>query len=416
MGTHAPQALAPAYLHRFHCIGSACEETCCNGWQIDMEKATFQRYKSIPIKALATQVESCVTKLPNPSSRRYAVIKLDDKGNCPLLDAQQLCGLHSQLGPEYLSHTCRDYPRSFSRNGNAMGAHASLSCPETARLALLAPDAMDMSPLSLGFANEDLVPLAVMKRAPGATSDAIQTHADLLNAALRAIQQVPFLDATHAVVIGGLIVRQAARAAQDESTLIEQRNAVAALIARYLDADTLMDARQRHQQLDTPREPQLKLLIEIAELYHGNAVATSFRSVLGEALEGLKQNGDNLDAIVLRYAQAQTDWVEPYLAAHPHVLKNYVINHLGKSLFPATDAKGVEDEYLSLCVRLAFLRFCLVGTAAKHQGTLTNEQVVKVTYTFARRIEHNATFLPEIEAAIRKAGFGSLGMMATLLR
>lgn len=416
MGTHSPQALAPAYLHRFHCVGTACEETCCNGWQIDMDKATYQRYKSIPIKALADQVAACVTKLPEPSSRRYAKIKLDADGNCPLLDDRKLCSLQAQLGAEALSHTCRDYPRSYSRNGQAMGAHASLSCPETARLALLAPDAMDLSPMTLGFANDTQVPLAVFKPAPSPQADAIQTHGDLINAALRAIVQVPMLDAANAVVIGGILVRQAARIANGEGPVEARRNAVAGAVAGFLDVGTLTDARRRNEALDTPREPKIKLLLEIAELYFNNAAQTSFRTVLGEALEGLRLDGTEPDAIASRYVRAQSAWFDPYDAAHPHVLKNYVINHLGTSVFPTASAAGVEDEYLSLCVRFAFLRFCLVGTAARHGAVLTDEQVVKVVYTFARRIEHNAAFLPEIEAAIRRAGYGSLAMMATLLR
>ena len=416
MGSHSPQALAPTYLHRFQCVGTTCEETCCNGWQIDMDKATYQRYKTIPIKPLAERVAACVSKLPEPSSRRYAKIKLDAEGNCPLLDDRKLCSLQGQLGVEYLSHTCRDYPRSYSRNGLTLGAHASLSCPETARLALLAPDAMDLSPITLGFANDTQVPLAVFKPAPTSEADPIQTHGDLLNAALRAVVQVPMLDAANAVVIGGVMVRQAARIATGEGPLDARRNAVAGAVAGFLDADTLLEARRRNEALDTPREPQIKLLLEIAELYFNNAAHTSFRTVLGEALEGLKLDGADPDSIAIRYVRAQSEWLDPYDAAHPHVLKNYVINHLGKSVFPAASASGVEDEYLSLCIRFAFLRFCLVGTAARHGRLLTDEQVVKVVYTFARRIEHNAAFLPEIEAAIRQAGYGSLAMMATLLR
>ena len=34
MGKFSPLALAPRYLQRFQCVGSACVENCCTGWQV----------------------------------------------------------------------------------------------------------------------------------------------------------------------------------------------------------------------------------------------------------------------------------------------------------------------------------------------------------------------------------------------
>ncbi len=39
--------LIPTYLKKFTCSGSACEDTCCSGWRIDIDEGTLRKYKKI---------------------------------------------------------------------------------------------------------------------------------------------------------------------------------------------------------------------------------------------------------------------------------------------------------------------------------------------------------------------------------
>src|ERR1700739_3682469 len=34
----------PEYAGRFSCIGSACEDTCCTGWGVPIDRQTFEKY------------------------------------------------------------------------------------------------------------------------------------------------------------------------------------------------------------------------------------------------------------------------------------------------------------------------------------------------------------------------------------
>ena len=42
--------IRPFYAENFHCIGSACEDTCCRGWSVPIEKAT---YEDVAVRFLA---------------------------------------------------------------------------------------------------------------------------------------------------------------------------------------------------------------------------------------------------------------------------------------------------------------------------------------------------------------------------
>ena len=39
--------LVPQYYDKFKCIGSECPETCCQGWQITLDKETFNKYQKL---------------------------------------------------------------------------------------------------------------------------------------------------------------------------------------------------------------------------------------------------------------------------------------------------------------------------------------------------------------------------------
>ena len=34
----------PRYFEEFKCIGGKCEDSCCIGWNIDIDKITFKKY------------------------------------------------------------------------------------------------------------------------------------------------------------------------------------------------------------------------------------------------------------------------------------------------------------------------------------------------------------------------------------
>ena len=39
--------LQPEYMKAFSCIGPACEDSCCIGLRVDLDKETYQKYKKI---------------------------------------------------------------------------------------------------------------------------------------------------------------------------------------------------------------------------------------------------------------------------------------------------------------------------------------------------------------------------------
>ena len=129
--------LRPQYARHFRCVGSACEDACCSGWDVTIDRTTYEKYESLP--AMRPRLKEHFTIL-SESEGRHARVNLDGAARCPFLTSDSLCIIHRDFGESYLSETCRNYPRISRRIDGLLEKALALSCPEAARLVLLAPE------------------------------------------------------------------------------------------------------------------------------------------------------------------------------------------------------------------------------------------------------------------------------------
>ncbi len=149
-----PASLTYRYMQRFRCLGPACDDSCCTaGWRIDVEPERYRRLRLLvhldPVsqQRLASGFPQAP---PNPVSRDKMTIHLDDSGACPFLEPDGWCWIHRRWGEEQLGDACALYPRHLRNIGDETVLSGSLSCPEIARLVLLADDALEAAEWSPG--------------------------------------------------------------------------------------------------------------------------------------------------------------------------------------------------------------------------------------------------------------------------
>ena len=116
----------------FRCIAGACPDTCCAGWEVDLDEDTLRRYHQLP-GALGNELRSAICQEDD-----YTFFRLKN-GQCPFLNKEKLCRLILALGEDSLSVTCREHPRFWEEYGNTRETCLSISCPEAARLLLEEP-------------------------------------------------------------------------------------------------------------------------------------------------------------------------------------------------------------------------------------------------------------------------------------
>lgn len=118
----------PEYYERFRCIGGSCPDTCCAGWEVDIDDESGDYYRSVTGdfgKRLNDHICEC-------DGERY--FPLTKKNRCPFLNDDNLCDIYINLGEESLCQTCTEYPRYFMDIGNYEQVDMSLSCMELARI------------------------------------------------------------------------------------------------------------------------------------------------------------------------------------------------------------------------------------------------------------------------------------------
>lgn len=116
----------PKFYDSFKCIASDCPDTCCAGWEIDVDRDTAEYYD-----ALGGEVGEYVrSKL-----LRGDGVQLCREGErCRFLREDNLCELILRVGEDALCDICREHPRFFLGSDNITEVGVGLCCPEAARL------------------------------------------------------------------------------------------------------------------------------------------------------------------------------------------------------------------------------------------------------------------------------------------
>lgn len=128
--------VAAGYMTRFQCLGGACEDTCCKAWDVMVTESDLQRLSG----ALGAAAQDLATRIPNGRGGTVTVLKKLPDRACLELDPTGLCKVHAAHGEAALPDVCMSYPRVIGRLDDRLELTGRMSCPEVARLSLLADD------------------------------------------------------------------------------------------------------------------------------------------------------------------------------------------------------------------------------------------------------------------------------------
>ena len=118
----------PDYYKEFKCIADKCEDTCCAGWQIVIDKESLQKYKKIRGNFRKRMLKSV--------NRFSGTFRQDKDKRCAFLNENNLCDLYLAQGEDGFCKTCREYPRHTEEFEGVREITLSLSCPEVARIVM----------------------------------------------------------------------------------------------------------------------------------------------------------------------------------------------------------------------------------------------------------------------------------------
>lgn len=121
----------PDYYESFHCIGGICKDSCCAGWEVDVDDDSAELYSNVPA---ALPMGARFRKELYKDAEGFKFHLTHDK-RCPFLNrADNLCDIISEMGEGALCVTCTEYPRYFCDGPEYEQVDLTLSCPEAVRI------------------------------------------------------------------------------------------------------------------------------------------------------------------------------------------------------------------------------------------------------------------------------------------
>lgn len=115
---------------KFKCIADKYKFTCCKGWDINVDNNTYNKWKA---KEELSYLLDNVRFIKSNGENIY-LIKKETRGACPLLSDEGLCNIVINHGEEYLSSTCKSFPRIENDFEDVKELTLSCSCPEVVNI------------------------------------------------------------------------------------------------------------------------------------------------------------------------------------------------------------------------------------------------------------------------------------------
>jgi lysine-N-methylase len=383
--------ISPAYVSGFKCIGGECEDSCCIGWDIDIDKLTYRKYFRTKDAQMKQEFVKYVYKNEDCDSEDvdYGRVRIEESKWCPFLNESKLCRIYSNLGEDYLSNLCYSYPRVYNVLDGVYELSLYMSCPEAIRK-------MFESREPLKFVNNDILlnkhiihsyiergdsqwknsPLKHLKELRTMSIEMIQSRNEPLGKRLLRL---------------GYTLEKKKTSGKKCHTKVEETS-LNHLFQLGFFRD-IINSLNVFNDIDSP------VFIELTR-----KVIKSFKlddsSTLAEKSEP--------------YTQALEKIIEPFFTENEYLFEHYLVNFMFQTNFPFSENQNMFDGYLMLVLRYTFIRFYLAGLAA-YEGSITKEDVILMIQVYTKTIEHHKTFIGDVLEDIKDKDFDNMDFLLHLL-
>ena len=384
------------YYDKFECIGSDCEDTCCSGWQVSIDKKTYRKYKHISDQKIRKEVLTNIGPDRQKVTGAEYKIKLKEDGDCPFLNEDKLCNIYKKCGESYLSDTCTVFPRRPTKVFNQSQSALSLACPEVTRLAILPEAPIQLIDTDMASVHGQRLQSIELKIGAHLPANAQETY-EAIRAVSFHIIQMRQITLDERLFLLGFFIDKLDKDSKTNSYILMNQT-----IVEFIEAlDYPDELLKPYRQLDSNPRGANPRLAECLDW-------------LNEGLD-IDYNEFDVDKILEKYQSADEKYYQQFLQERGYFLENYLISHLFHSDFPVSGQHGLFDSYLRLITCFTNIQTTLVGIASYHQN-IDTAHVLQLIQSYERFISHNTKYLPSLLEKLKDLKFNSLGAMMLLLK
>ncbi len=394
----------PSYIDKFQCIGGKCEDNCCIGWDIDIDKETFKRYHKVKDETMKKMFQKNVhnNKFCTNENLDYGRIKLNKAKRCPFLDDENYCLIQGKFGEDYLSSVCTQFPRVLNKVDDHYEICLDSACPEAARIILSSKEKIDFkeSEKSLGKYTMSGVldtRLSEFKNTP------IKYFKEIRDFSIKIIQNRKLNISSRLYVLGDFLNKL-------EDLEIHK---IKEFINKY-DIEVESKNYKRERMNYALQVSFFKNVVDSLDIVN-ETDSDKFKNYTKEFLKGynIKDNNsviENAD----EYINAFERYAETYIENNSYIFENYFVNFIYNNLFPFSESDYMFEGYIMLLFRYSLMRFYLVGKYIYNEKD-SKEDMIEFIQVFIKAVEHDKNYRSEILEYIKENSFDNMEFAKMIL-
>lgn len=405
----------PMYFEDFKCIGGKCEDSCCIGWNIDIDKVTFKRYFKVQDPEMKRMFQKNVQNNERCSSEDidYGIVKLKKDNRCPFLDEENYCVIHSNLGEDYLSNVCTCFPRVTNKIDESYEMSLDVACPEAARLILLKEE-------GIKFVNKQeeigkhIISAQINTNLKEVKNTPLKYFKEIRDFCIKIIQDRRFTISERLYSLGCFIeqIEEEIPNNNDIIKFIESYD-VGLFAKSYSDDDFNLLLGNSNMNYII----QIDLFRKMLKILRVDKDVESFRfkECTSKMLNGYGFcEEENIQDKSEFYIKAFDNYNEKYFNKYSYILENYLVNFIYNNMFPFNEVMSFFDSYMMLIIRFSFIRFYLVGLYLYNKEE-RDKNIVELIQVFSKTIEHHKSYLIDSLHYIKRKEFDNMEFAKTIL-
>ncbi|MEN8077386.1 flagellin lysine-N-methylase [Clostridioides difficile] len=406
----------PSYFEKFKCIGGECSDSCCIGWNIDIDKITFRKYFKVQDQEMKKMFQKNIQNNERCSSEDvdYGIVKLKKDKRCPFLDEKNYCVIHSNLGEDYLSNVCTCFPRVTNKVDETYEMLLDVACPEAARLILLREEGINFigKEEALG---KHIISAQIDTKLKAVQKTPLKYFKEVRDFCINIIQNRKFNLNERLYILGDFI-------SNIEDVIDKDLNDISKFINSYNmrrvakefnndDINSLLGNDNMNYIIQMNFFMKMLKILKVDK----EVESITFKNYTSDMLNGFKiENEESISKNSEFYMKAFEEYNESFINKYSYIFENYIVNFIFNNTFPFNEVMSLFDSYMMLLIRVSFIRFYLVGMNLNNKDD-NRENIVEFIQVFSKTIEHHKSYLIDSLHYIKRNDYDNMEFAKTLL-
>lgn len=363
--------LAPTPMRDFVCLAETCPINCCSGWIIPIDTSHADFFQNLPDESFRKKMNGFlrsarVTRAGKQTTEHYFSLKTESDEKCRFLNATGRCQIQETYGEPAIADTCALFPRRIFQIDSSFTMTASLACPAVFDLLIAPSKTLTFSRFEAptdfhpDWLDTDQIPDISLREILKQRDDYVLNAVHILTA-----PDTPFVQRLNLIANPHYWLCEISTLPNKPCDLEQPIRAIPPT-ALELGAE-LLDF-ENDLVLPNPSEIQIRVCTDMRDLMVHNKDAAR---ILGE-----------------NYLKTDREIVMPFLAVHPHLLRNYIVLMLFSDLLtefntylrPGITAEFVRDTSIRRIILFINLLVLRLNAIAMRTGTLTISQFANILH------------------------------------